>query len=116
MSFTIPTLPDPYYTSRVRLDDRDYTLEFYYSTRQERYYLSLYDAEEKPLVAGLKLVCNVPLLRFYHYRDGMPSGELVVTCATQNPVPPKLGELGEDLRCELTYYTRAELNAATADV
>jgi hypothetical protein len=26
----------------------------------------------KLLVAGLKLVCNVPLLRFYHYRDGMP--------------------------------------------
>jgi hypothetical protein len=40
----------------------------------------------------------------------------VVTCATSTPVPPKLGELGEDLRCELTYFTRDELNVALAAV
>lgn len=114
MSYTIPTLALPYYTTLARLDDKDYTFEFWYSTRTERYYLHLYDSEAKPLVLGLKLVCNLQLLKYYHHRDGMPTGELVVTCSTPNPTPPKLGELGEGLRCELTYFTRAELLAAQA--
>ncbi len=114
MSYTIPTLPDPYYTTRARLDDRDYTFEFWYSTRSGRYYLNLLDAEETPLVCGLKLVCNVPLLRFHHHKDGVPAGELIVTCATLDVTPPSLGELGEGLRCELSYFTREELEAASA--
>ena len=114
MSYTIPTLPDPFYTTRVRLEDRDYTLEFWYATRSGRYYLNLLDAEEVPLVCGLKLVCNVPLLRYHHHKAGVPAGELIVTCSTPNPVPPTLGELGEGLRCELSYFTRDELEAAVA--
>lgn len=114
MSLTIPTLDLPYYSTRVRLDDREYTLEFWYSTRAERYYLHLRDGEELPLVFGLKLVANVPLLRFYHHKPGMPTGELIVVCATPDTRPPVLGELGEGLRCELTYFTREELDTAQA--
>lgn len=109
MSYTIPTLPAPFYTQRVRLDDKDYTLEFWYSTRAARYYVNLYDVDEVALVCGLKLVCNVPLLRYYHHKDGVPTGELIVTCSTPNPTPPVLGELGAGLRCELSYFTRDEL-------
>jgi hypothetical protein len=114
MSLTIPTLPLPYYSSRVRLDDRDYTLEFWYSTRAERYYMHIYDQEEKPILFGLKLVSNVPLLRFYHHKPGVPAGEILVTCATLDTRPPVLGELGEGLRCELTYFARDELTTALA--
>jgi hypothetical protein len=112
MSQTIPTLDDPFYTIRVRLDEADYTLEFYYSTRQQRYYLHLSDAEDTPLVLGLKLVANVRLLRSYKHRDGMPSGELMVVCSSTDQSPPKLGELGlldDGKRCSLVYYPAAEL-------
>jgi hypothetical protein len=111
MSQTIPTLALPFYTLRTRLDDSDYTLEFNYSVRAERYYLNVYDSEDVQLVAGLKLVPNVALFRFYKFRDGMPQGELVVTATGTDGSPPKLGELGKGLRCELTYFTTAEIKA-----
>ncbi len=114
MSFSVPTIDEPFYTSRVRLDDRDYTLEFWYATRTDRYYLNLFDAEEVPLVCGLKLVCNVPLLKYQHHKDAVPAGELIVVCSTPDATPPKLGEIGAGLRCELTYFTRAELEAVEA--
>lgn len=114
---TIPTLSDPYYTIRVRLEERNFLLKFLYSPRQERYYLSLYNGDDgTPLVCGLKLVTNLPLLRFYKHRDGMPAGDLLVTCAFADRSPPKIGELGSGLRCELTYYTQAELAEATAQI
>jgi len=114
MSQTIPTVTEPYYTIRVRLDDQDYTLEFTYSTRQERYYVSLFDVEDKPLVCGLKLVTNTPLLRYWHHKDGVPPGELMVTATGQDVTPPKIGELLEDGRCQLTYFTAAEVSAQVA--
>jgi uncharacterized protein DUF6983 len=111
VSQTVPTLPLPFYTLRTRLDDSDYTLEFNYSPRAERYYLNLYSSEDVLLVAGLKLVPGVLLLRYYKYRDGMPQGELVVTATGADGSPPKLGELGRGLRCELSYFTVEELKA-----
>lgn len=110
MSQTIPTLADPYYTIRVRLDDRDYTLEFLYSPRQERFYLGIYDSEDVPLVLGLKLVSNVMLLEYWHHKDGVPLGELVVTSYSADRSSPKIGELLEDGRCQLTYYSQAEVS------
>jgi hypothetical protein len=114
MSQTIPTLPEPFYSIRVRLDDRDYTLEFLYSPRQSRYYLNLFDSEDAPLLLGLKLVSNTPLLRYFHFRDGIPPGELVVTCTMLDRTSPTLGELGEGLRCQLTYFSVSEVAAQLA--
>lgn len=111
MSQTIPTLALPFYTLRTRLDDSDYTLEFNYSPRAERYYLNVYDADDVLLAAGLKLITNIPLLHFYKFRSGMPQGELMVAATGSDASPPKLGELGKDLRCELTYFTAAEVRA-----
>lgn len=114
MSQTIPTLLEPFYTIRVRLDDRDYTLEFVYSPRQERFYLSLFDSEDVPLVCGLKLVSNTPLLRYWHHKDGVPPGELMVTALGEDQTSPKIGDLLEDGRCQLTYFTAAEVAAQVA--
>jgi hypothetical protein len=104
-------LAEPYYTIRARLDDRDYTLEFTYSPRAERYYLAIYDSEDVPLVLGLKLLSNVPLLRYWHHKAGVPAGELMVTSTGEDDSSPKLGDLLEDGRCQLTYFTAAEIAA-----
>lgn len=115
MSQTVPTLPDPFYTIRTRLDDSDFTLEFTYSDRASRYFLNIYDVNDVLLVAGLKLVPNVQLLKYYAHVPGMPPGELVVSALdSTDGSPPKLGELGVGLRCELTYFTAAEVKANRA--
>jgi hypothetical protein len=120
MSQTIPTLPDaPFHTLRARLDGAEFLLELLYNTRTRRWYLNVFSEDEVPLVRGLKCVPNVPLLRAYHFRAGVPAGELMITCAGGETRPPLLGELGADRRCQLTYFPRAEvlelLEAAQAE-
>lgn len=104
----IPTDTEaPFFTQRTRLGDSDYTLKFRYNFREERYYMDILDAEEVPIVLGVKLLTNWKIFRYY--RDPrLPTGELIVTTLTNDDTPPKLGELGEDQRCELSYYEAAE--------
>lgn len=100
----IPTSPGtPYFTQKTRLDGRDFILKFSYNQREERYYLSIYDEQEEPLLMGLKLVANWPLLRRYRWNPALPPGEIWVMDLTGEGTPPTLDELGEGRRCELTY-------------
>lgn len=114
---TIDTLDgEPYFTSRVRLDERDYTLEFWYSTRSENYSLTIYDVEENLLRAGLRLFPLVNLLAPHRWDPRLPQGELIVACFVADQSPPKLGELGAGKRCELTYMPAADLAAVKAEL
>lgn len=100
----IPTSPGvPYFTQKTRLDGRDFILKFSYNQREERYYLSIFDEQETPILMGLKLVAVWPLLRRYRANPALPPGELWVSDLTGNGEPPTLNELGEGKRCELTY-------------
>jgi len=105
----VPTLLDAeYWTQKTRLDGRDYVLHFAYNERLDRYYVSIHDDEDVPLVAGLKLVTNFPLLRRYHWDERVPSGELMAMSLQTDVTPPRFGELGEGRRVELTYFSTEE--------
>lgn len=108
---TIPTTNDPFQKQTVKLDGRQYVLTLTYNQREERFYLSIADDEGKPLLSGIKLVCNWPLLFRHRYNASLPSGELYVFDTTANQEPPTLDELGEGKRCELTYLDAAEMAA-----
>jgi len=110
---TIPTTNDSFQRMTVRLDGRDYVLTLLYNQREESWYLSIGDDESVPLLSGLKLQANWPLLWRHRYNTSLPPGELMVTSTTDS-VSPTLSDLGEGKRCELTYYDRAELVAAKA--
>jgi hypothetical protein len=100
----IPTdTEQPFFTQRTRMSDADYTLVFRYNFREERYYMDILDAEESPIVLGVKLLTNWKIFRYYK-DPRMPAGELIVTTLTKDVTPPKLGELGEGMRTELTYF------------
>lgn len=109
MALLIQTSVDPYYSERVRLDGRDYILQFAWNQREERWRLSLFTDRDEPLVRGLKLVTNWPLLRYYQFDARIPSGELYVVDWTGNGTPPLLEELGEGRRCQLLYFSPEEL-------
>lgn len=109
----IPTTQGtPFYTLRTRLDGREYILHFAWNQREERWYLTIADQEDVSLVAGLKLITNHPLLRFYQANPEVPPGELVVHDLTNDGTPPGLDDLGIGLRCELTYYAVTEAGGA----
>jgi hypothetical protein len=104
-SLLVPTSPGvPFYTQKTRLDGRDYVLTFRYSQREDRWYLSLADSEEIPILSGLKLVANWPLLQAYHYDTRVPRGELSAMDLSGDDTPPGLNELGEGLRVQLIYF------------
>lgn len=71
----IPTQPGiPHYTQQTELDGKTYTLEFEFIEREGFWMLHLGDQDGNPLVCGIKLVPDWPLLR----RDmGLMGGELV---------------------------------------
>lgn len=94
----------PYFTQKTRLDGRDYLLRFAYNERAERFSLTLLDESEQPILRGLWLVANWPLLRRYRADTRIPPGELMVVDLTGDGSPPTLDELGEGKRCELTYF------------
>lgn len=110
-TFLVPNAAEVAYSrQKTRLDGRDYVLTFSYNEREDRWYLSLYDDEDKPILLGLKLVSNFPLLRHYHWDERVPPGELMaVDLATNLSPPPGFAELGEGRRIELTYYDQAKV-------
>lgn len=101
----IPTPNDqPYYSQKVRLDGRDYLFHVAYNEREDRRYLSIHDEEDEPLVSGIKIIANWPLLRSYRFEPRLPPGELMAIDLTGDDSPPGLNELGEDRRVELNYF------------
>jgi hypothetical protein len=98
----IPTTADPYYAQKTRLDGRDFILHFSYNQREDRFYLALHDDEDAPILHGIKLVANWPLLRGYRWNTALPPGELFVASLIGND-PPGLNELGPGKRCQLIY-------------
>lgn len=111
MPGVLNTQDNPYYRMRSRLDGRDYVLDFSYNEREERWYLDIYDEAEVPLAMGLKLIANWSLLFRYRYDPRMPQGEMVVADTTGDGTPPTLLELGINKRCELIYWSQAEMEA-----
>lgn len=106
----IPTSPDvPYYRQKTKLEGREFVLYFAFNQRIGRWHLSVFDEEETPLVQGLKLVVNWPLLRHYRYDSRLPPGELMALAQDGSHEPPGLGELGEGKRVELIYLEVADL-------
>lgn len=106
----IPTSPGvPYFRQKTKLEGREYVLDFAYNQRIQRWHLSIFDEEETPLVQGLKLVVNWPLLRHYRYDSRIPPGELMALAQDGTHEPPGIDELGEGKRVELCYLEAADL-------
>lgn len=110
----VPNTRDPFQSLRSRLDGVDYLISLTYNQRENRIYLSLADNEENPIISGIKVVANYPLLFRHRYNVQVPPGELFAFDTTPDGSPPGLGELGEGLRCQLTYLeasTMAQIKA-----
>lgn len=52
-----------HYTTRVALDGASYVLDLAWSQREARWHLGLADAAGDPIVVGVKVVADWPLLR-----------------------------------------------------
>jgi hypothetical protein len=105
---------DPFQTFVSNFDGIKYTITLSYNQREERWYLSIADDEGVPILSGLKLQANWPLLWRHRYNTRVPPGEIIAINTTSDRSPPTLNDLGEGKRCELTYIEAATLKQLTA--
>lgn len=105
----VPTFSDPFYTSSVTLDGKEYLFDFRYNSRTETWGVSIASQDGTKLISGLQCIVGRRLLAPYRYIDELPPGEILVTSGGPDTWPPGLEELGPGLRCELIYYDEGEL-------
>lgn len=102
MSIAIPTYSEPFYSIRTALNGNGYVLHFRWNTRESRWYLSIHDAEDIPLKLSIKVLAN------YQLNKDVPLDGLLIAVSGNN-TPPGLDDFGIGKRCELTYYSPADL-------
>lgn len=107
MPLIVPVFPgEPLYNERVRLDDRDYIFRFDWAHREQRFYMSIKDQDEKLLLLGVKVVANWDLLSRHHFNEVLPPGSLIPVDLEQGGVSPTFNDFGTRVR--LFYYAADE--------
>ena len=96
-----------FFRTRVELDGVTFLLDFAWNARLGQWLMSVYDAEAAPLVEGIGIASNWPLLRHHKWDTRMPAGELIATDLTETIEAPGYDELGTTV--PLIYHTAAEL-------
>lgn len=64
------------YTFQVDFDGVEFGVRVRYSTRDNHYYIDLYDVAATPLREGLRCVSNWPLLRLFQDIIQRPAGDI----------------------------------------
>lgn len=105
----IPTSTQvPYYVQEVELDGVEFKLQFQYVDRDDAWYMTVLDADDVLLRAGIKVVLSWSLLRLWASVDS-PAGEIVSVNQGAISAPPTLNQLGAEVL--LTYLDEAEVTA-----
>lgn len=109
----LPTRVDGanWYDFQVTLENIVFTFEFIWNDREGSWYMNLYDTNSNPLVSGLKVVLNVPLLARF-VSTSLPNGDLIATDTTGQDLMPGLQDLGD--RVVLGYFSNAEIQQINA--
>lgn len=116
----------PHFDITVELDSIIYTLEFYWNSREQNYYLTIKDSDDVVIVSSIKVVIYYPL-RGRVKDDRLFTGALLAVDSTAGGIDPiwtdgidkyyadtvqkipGYGDLGA--RVKLYYLTGAELAA-----
>lgn len=90
----------PVYDYTIPLGDSTYRVKLVYRVRTDRWYISLYTADDTPLVLGVMLIVDTVLFDGLQI-DGMPTGKLALWDTAETGVECAWADLGN--RCELIY-------------
>ena len=113
MPVTIPVTNErAFFRQTTQLDGVDYILRFQFNQRLCRWYLHVFDADDVPIMVGIRLAANFPLGRaIRNIDDRFPKGGLTIVDlnadSNQLARDPCLSCLGD--RQVLVYFEEAEL-------
>lgn len=102
----IPVPETAYSAQRITLDGRTYTLRLSWNTLAASWYLGIDDVEGEPIVDGIRVLTDWPMLRFYRADLRVPPGEFLAQTLTTDVSPPGYDDFGIGKRVELTYYAQ----------
>lgn len=102
----------PVHDYAVVLDGTEYRLKIHYRERNDRWYLSIYDADDEALLLTKKLSIDTRLL-VNHVIDGLPPGDFILIDTSGSDVECGWDDFGT--RCALVYIEESELPAAAVD-
>lgn len=99
------------YEQFVDLEGRTFLLKFDYSSRDDSWYLSIYDQDEDPIVCGKRVRIGVSILRG-EVDARLPDGILMAVDTTEDHEEAGLEDLGA--RVKLVYLEVATLAEVAA--
>lgn len=102
----IPFKEPSNWTEQITLSGVIYILEFTWNALNEYWIMDIYNRDRVPLIYGIKLVPNYPLLAIYSV-EGMPSGEIV--CQNIVGSNDSISRFDMSQKFELIYYEAGEL-------
>lgn len=105
MALLLPLQSDAsWFSYQIELDGKTFGLSFRWNERDSSWYWSLADADDNPLLSGLRVAVGRPYL--WRYRiPGLPAGELEFIDTTSQDLDPGFLDLGERVVC---LYTPAD--------
>lgn len=96
------------FTQTVDLDGTEFVLAFHFNNREQRWYMTVTDLDDTPILMGRKVVADWVLLRLLVDQTLRPKGEIVSVDTTGGGLDPRIGDLGG--RVKLLYFNEAELS------
>lgn len=93
---------------QITLDGTIFVLEFTWNSLNEFWVMDVYNRNEVPLVYGIVIVPNYPLLQAYRV-NGMPLGEII--CQNIVNSDDTISRFDMAQKFELVYYSFGELEA-----
>ncbi len=100
----IPCTPQgPHFSQRTEIDGATYIFEFEWNERAQSWFLHLANQDNEPLVSGVRIIADWPLL---HRDTGVFLGQLIAIDTTGKGESPAFQDLGE--RVKLVYIQQVE--------
>lgn len=100
MILELPLRADiPAYTQRMDLEGVTYIFQFRYNGRMDRWFMSILNSDNEPILMGAIIVGEYPLtLRFYGGRLAIPPGLFITYDEKGLGRTPGRGDLGTDIQ------------------
>lgn len=92
-----------WFSYQIELDKKTYGLEFRWNERDSSWYLSVLDAEDVPLLSGMRVVVSHLYLSRYRLL-GLPKGDLEFIDTTNQDKEPGFTDLGTRVLLLYTPY------------
>lgn len=104
----IPFKQPAQWQEQIELDRIIYILVFTWNALNEFWTMDIYNRNEDPIILGIKIVPNYPLLRAYTAVE-KPPGEII--CQNIVNAPDTISRFDMSQKFELVYYSAGELDA-----